>query len=84
MCHVIPLEETIYLVDYDMSAPRTKESRRLRRRFYNKLHKLLKDHAFDWSTASVIKIKDYKLARKIYELAKEYGKAHLYEARELV
>jgi len=84
MCHVIPLEDTIYLVDYDMPAPRTKESWRLRRRFYNKLHKLLKLQDVDRSTASVIKVKDYKLARKIYELANEYGKAHLYEARELV
>jgi hypothetical protein len=69
----------IWVVDYDV--PVKPAARRMA--FYRALWKLLKLHGLERSgrsTQSVWIIDDEEIARDIHNLARSYGKSHLYNA----
>ena len=68
-------QEQVYIVDWDIRRER-------RRMFYYYLTKL-KGLQGSMSTASVMVVDSLEVARAVFELAKKYGRAHLYEAKEL-
>ena len=71
-------ETALSIVDYDI--PERPSSRR--RQFYRRLSQLYSHHQKQIvsSTFSVLVCRNSDLAKSVYGLASEYGKAHLYRA----
>jgi len=69
----------MWMIDYDLP-----ESIKVRQRFYRALRRLLREYretnpsSVTKSTYSVILCDDGDLAEQIYQLARSYGRAHLY------
>jgi len=65
-----------WIVDYDIpSEPASK-----RQQFYRKLTRILEKMNVekDWSTQSVVIVKDEEVAKAVHALARAYGMSHLY------
>lgn len=75
------MTDGVWVVDYDI--PVSPANRRLA--FYRRRRKLMESMGMraEESTASVLICPKEELAKALYELAKEYGEAHLYQAKEV-
>lgn len=71
-------ERIVWIVEYDIPV----EPASKRRAFYRAVHKELeaKKIKWKWTGRSVIVTPKKELAQTIHELAKQYGKSHLYKA----
>jgi len=72
--------ETIWIVDYDLFMSNS------RRQFYREVKRLMRELNLvgSLSTFSVVIVKDEELARRVFDLASKYGRAHLYRAERIV
>jgi hypothetical protein len=72
---------TVYVVEWDIPS----DSAAKRVRFYRALKKIWKDYGAEreMSTKSVFVTSDADFAKDVFGLAKGYGVAHLYEARQI-
>ena len=73
--------EVLYIVDWDLP----EKPAGPRRAFYRRLRKVCLNNGSNWerSTFSVLKTRSASLAKEVYVLACQYGRANLYEARVL-
>jgi len=71
--------ETVWIVDYDLPINSS------RRQFYREIKRLMRELnlAGNLSTFSVVTVEDEELARRVFDLASKYGRAHLYRAERI-
>jgi len=71
--------ETVWIVDYDLQINSS------RRQFYREIKRLMRELnlAGNLSTFSVVTVEDEELARRVFDLASKYGRAHLYRAERI-
>jgi len=71
--------ETIWIVDYDLQINSS------RRQFYREIKRLMRELNLtgNLSTFSVVTVEDEELARRVFDLASKYGRAHLYRAERI-
>jgi hypothetical protein len=71
--------ETVWIVDYDLPINSS------RRQFYREIKRLMRELNLtgNLSTLSVVTVEDEELARRIFDLASKYGRAHLYRAERI-
>jgi spermidine synthase len=72
--------EMVWLVDYDLPVHES-----CRQDFYRQVRKVMNETglANTSSSKSVIVTKNEKTAQTVYNLAKQCGRAHLYEAKQV-
>jgi len=71
--------ETVWIVDYDLPIHNS------RRQFYREIKRLMRELNLtgNLSTFSVVTVEDEELARRVFDLASKYGRAHLYRAERI-
>ncbi len=74
-------EKNVWIVEYDIPV----EPASKRRAFYRAVHRELdaKKIRWKWTGRSVIVTPNKDLAQIIHNLAKQYGKSHLYKATKV-